>query len=103
MTLYYSGDVAQKPATDIFNSISGGTVPLFSNSITVSLQNDLDSVRITDADLIGGHLAFSFFNQTNDTIKGFFEVPEMSFNGVKFKHPFVPPPTSCCQNYRPIT
>jgi hypothetical protein len=101
MTLFYSGDVAEKPASDIFQYISAGIVPLFSNTYPISLQENLDSVFITNANLKGGLLAFSCSNQTNDTIKGYFLVPEMSKNGVPFKEPFVAVPNELYQKFGP--
>lgn len=100
MTLFYTGDVAQKLATDIFAFIKTGIVPLFSDTVVNPIQAP-NGVSITQAQLIGGQITFLFSNILHDTIKGFFEIPEMSLNGMSFKHPMTLLPDSTFQAYGP--
>ncbi len=91
MTLYYSGDVAEKPATDIFEFFK------FPPNAPIPVPDTLyefpfkvpDSVYIHRADVLTGQL-FVVINNTvlTDTITGNFYIPQMSKNGVVFKHPF---------------
>jgi len=88
MTLFYSGDVAEKPATDIFKFLESGIVPLSSDTVVNPIQAP-NGVSITQATLKGGEISFIFSNPTMDTIKGNFGIPEMTLNGVGFNHPFL--------------
>jgi hypothetical protein len=88
MTLFYSGDVAQKPATDIFKFIESGLVPLSSDTVSNPIQTP-NGVSISQAKLSGGTMSFVFSNPLSDTITGFFEIPELNRNGEGFKHPFI--------------
>jgi hypothetical protein len=87
MTLFYTGNVAEKRATDIFAFIKTGIVPLFSDTFSNPIQTP-GGVTLTQATLKGGQVWFVFNNTTNDTITGFYSIPEMSRNGDPFFHPF---------------
>lgn len=102
MTLYYSGDVAQKPATDIFAFLTqGGIVPLSDTVITNPIQAP-SGVTIRQAVLNAGQIRFLISNSFSDTLRGYFEIPEMSLNGVTFKIPFVVPPGAINTIYGPF-
>lgn len=92
MTLYYTGDVAQKPASDIFTFFENGIVPL-TDSIGTSPIQAPDGVSISRADLSSGTLLLIISNNTTDTITGIFEIPQMKLNGVVFRYPFKVAPT----------
>jgi len=88
MTLFYTGDVAQKPATDIFKFFQGGAFPL-SDTVSMSPIQAPDGVIIYKAVLKGGNIAVSIFNTFNDTITGVLHIPQMAKDGVPFAFPFV--------------
>jgi hypothetical protein len=87
MTLFYSGDVAEKPASDIFKFLESGLVPLNSDTVVNPIQAP-NGVSITQAKLKGGQVSFIFSNPTTEIITGYFGIPEMTLNGVGFNHPF---------------
>ncbi len=87
MTLFYSGDVAEKPATDIFKFLESGFVPLGSDTVVNPIQAP-NGVSITQAKLKGGQISFIFSNPTMQAISGNFGIPEMSLNGAAFFKPF---------------
>ncbi|MBL7827158.1 MAG: hypothetical protein JNJ57_11035 [Saprospiraceae bacterium] len=83
MTLYYTGDVAKKPASDLFPQLIGGfpiTDSIFSNPIPGPA-----GVKITRADLTQGNMYFVMKNFLADSIRGYFEIPQMTnMNGQVF-------------------
>lgn len=89
MTLYYSGDVAEKPATDIFEFFKFPDAPipvadtLYDFPLTVP-----DSVFIRRADVAAGKMNVVIKNGFTEPITGAFYIPQMSKNGVVFKYPF---------------
>lgn len=91
MTLYYSGDVAEKPATDIFAFFefppNAPPIPIpdtiYKYPLTVP-----DSVYIKRADVLTGELTVIIINKLQEPITGFFSIPQMSKNGQVFKWPF---------------
>ncbi|MFN0215413.1 MAG: hypothetical protein ACKVT2_14240 [Saprospiraceae bacterium] len=94
MTLFYSGDVAQKPASDIFKFLSGTVPILLTDSVIVNPIQSPDGVTIRVADILSGKIGFFMQNPTDDTLHGYFEITQMSLNGVIFQHPFLIPPDS---------
>lgn len=91
MTLFYSGDLAQKPATDIFAFFEGGLVPVTDTVALAPLQAP-DSVTIRQADLKSGTINVVIKNGTTDTVSGTFYIPQMTKNGQPFAYPFLLPP-----------
>lgn len=92
LTLFYSGDVAQKPASDIFKFLNN-TVPILITDTVV--DNPIQSptgVTIRIADILSGTIGFYIKNSTPDTLTGYFEIPQMSLLGVVFQHSFVVAP-----------
>lgn len=90
MTLYYTGDVAQKPATDIFASFTGGLFPL-TDTLSYGPLDSLPGVTIYQADLKKGKIGFTIYNILADTLTGTLRIPQMSKNGAVFKWQFVAP------------
>ena len=88
MTLYYTGDVVEKPATDIFEDFAGGVFPL-TDTISNSPIDTIDGVTIYRADLTKGRIGMSIFNVSSDTLTGTLRIPQMTKNGVEFVYPFV--------------
>lgn len=91
-TLFYSGDVAEKPATDIFNFLNS-TLPIImtDTAIFTPLQSP-DGVALRQADLLSGTIGFYILNNTPDTLTGYFEIPQLDLMGVVFRHPFTVAP-----------
>lgn len=82
MTLFYSGDVAKKYASDIFASstLQIGVVQMTDSVTSTQIPGPLGvSVRVTD--LKSGNLYFTMKNSTPDTIHGYYEIPLMVKNG----------------------
>ncbi|MDX2278755.1 MAG: hypothetical protein NW218_04170 [Saprospiraceae bacterium] len=92
MTLIYTGDVAEKKATDIFNFLENGLVPI-ADSVSSSPIQAPDGVTVTRADIKSGTITLIIYNNTPDTVSGIFEITQMSANGVVFNYPFTVPPT----------
>lgn len=90
MTLFYSGDVAQKPATDIFADFTGGLFPLI-DTVSYGPLDSLPGVSISRADLKKGKIGFTIYNSTADTITGYLRIPQMSKDGNVFTYPFIAP------------
>lgn len=101
MTLFYTGDVAQKPASDIFKFLEFGGVIMADSVITNPIQAP-NGVSVRQARLKEGKISIVISNPLNDTIRGSIEIPEMSLNGVKFSHPFVVPPHAVSQVVGPF-
>jgi hypothetical protein len=93
MTLYYTGDVAEKPATDIFASFTGGFFPLF-DTIGTSPIDMLEGVTIYRADLKKGRIQITAFNSKPDTLTCKLRIPQMSKDGEMFAYYFTLLPTS---------
>lgn len=87
MTLFYSGDVAQKPASDIFNFLQVGLITMPDSTITNPIQGP-SGVSVRVADFKSGTLGFYAKNESADTLTGYFEIPQMSLNGVVSTFPF---------------
>lgn len=91
MTLYYSGDVAEKPATDIFQFFNFPP-----NSPPIPVPDTLhkyplnlpDSVFVSRVEVLGGDLTVIIFNKLPYTVTGVFSIPQMSKNGQVFQYPF---------------
>ena len=90
MTLFYTGDVAEKPASDIFASFTGGLFPL-TDTVSYGPLDSLPGVTISRADLKKGKIGFTIFNLLADTLTGYLQIPQMAKNGVIFNYPFVAP------------
>lgn len=93
MTLFYSGDVAKKPATDIFTFFETGLVPI-ADTFTVAPFEAPDSVTIRRADLKSGTINIVIKNSLPDSIYGTFYIPQMTKNNVVFAYPFHLPPNA---------
>lgn len=91
MTLYYTGDVAEKPASDIFQFLQFGFIQLTDTVITNPIQAP-NGVTIREAALKSGNIVFAVTNTFSDTLTGYFEIPEMTFGGAPFTYAFVVPP-----------
>jgi len=93
MTLYYTGDVAEKPASDIFQFLQFGFIQLTDTVVTNPIQAP-NGVTIREAILKSGNIIFAVTNKFSDTITGYFEIPEMTSGGVPFTYSFTVPPES---------
>lgn len=89
MTLYYSGKVAEKPASSLLPPT--GIVPVIDTNALAPIQAPA-GVTIRVVRLKGTTLQLAIKNNTTDTIKGTFYVPQMVKNGVVFSLPFVVAP-----------
>ncbi len=94
MTLFYSGDVAEKPASDIFKFLEGTVPILLIDTVVNNPIQSPDGVTIRVADILSGKIGFYLQNTTPDTLHGYFEIPQMSLAGVVFQYPFVVAPDS---------
>ncbi len=92
MTLFYTGNVAEKKATDIFTFFQNGIIPLL-DSVTVNVLPLPVGVTFSKAQLNAGTLGFILTNQYTDTLTGRFEVPQLTKNGQVLTVPFTIPPT----------
>jgi hypothetical protein len=90
MTLFYTGNVAQKPATDIFAFFQDGPVPIPDTFYRYPF-NSPDGVTIREAHLKKGTITLVIQNSSPETITGTFYVPQMTKNGQPFALPFVVP------------
>jgi hypothetical protein len=102
MTIFYTGDVAQKPATDIFKFFENGGVFVLPDTNTINPLQAPSGVTIYEADLKSGYLGLSFFNTTSSVLHGTFWVPQMQKNGVPFSYDFVLPPNSTTVDSFPV-
>lgn len=92
MTLFYTGDVAEKPARDIFKFLNS-TLPILLTDTFVSAPLDSpDGVIIRVADISAGTIGFYLKNSTTETLTGYFEIPQLTLNGQSLKQPFVVEP-----------
>ena len=89
MTLFYSGDVAEKPATDIFEFFKFPDAPIPVPDTVYKLPIDVpDSVFIHRADVLSGILTVVINNGFDEPVNGTFIIPQMSKNGQPFTYPF---------------
>ncbi len=89
MTLYYSGDVAEKPATDIFEFFKFPDAPIpVADTFYRFPFNVPDSVYIHRADVFSGTLNVIISNKLTEAVTGTFYIPQMLKNGVVFSYPF---------------
>ncbi len=88
MTLYYTGDVVEKPATDIFEDFAGGLFPLL-DTVSSSPIDTIEGVTIFRADLTQGNIGITIINGSPDTLTGKLRIPQMTKNGEVFMFPFV--------------
>lgn len=93
MTLYYTGDVAEKPATDIFSAFPSGPAPIPDTSYQYPF-NSPDGVTIRDALFKGGTVNLAILNSTGVTLTGGFYIRQMSKNGNTFSIPLTVPPNA---------
>ena len=91
-TLFYSGDVAEKPASDIFKFLDGAVPIPLTDSVIINPIQAPGGVTIRVADILTGTIGFIINNTTPDTLKGYFEIPQMTLGGIPFTFPFVAPP-----------
>ncbi|MBL7808183.1 MAG: hypothetical protein JNN28_10225 [Saprospiraceae bacterium] len=92
ITLFYSGDVAEKPATDIFKFLNGTLPIIMTDTAIFSPLNSPDGVTIRQADILSGTIGFYILNNTPDTLHGYFEIPQLDLLGVALRQPFVVAP-----------
>jgi hypothetical protein len=89
MTLYYTGDVAEKPALDIYKEyfqlipIPFGKDTSFSNPIQTPA-----GLTVSKAVFKSGIIIFYLKNVRADTLSGYFEITQMEKNGQVFRYPF---------------
>ncbi len=92
MTLYYSGDVAEKPATDIFEFFKFPDAPIpVADTFYRFPFNVPDSVYIHRADVLSGTLNVIVNNLLPYPITGTFSILQMSKNGQPFTYQFTVP------------
>ncbi len=91
-TLFYAGDVAEKPATDIFKFLNGTLPIIMTDTAIFSPLNSPDGVTIRQADILSGTIGFYILNNTPDTLHGYFEIPQLDLMGVPLRQPFVVAP-----------
>ncbi|MBK6929633.1 MAG: hypothetical protein IPH12_01775 [Saprospirales bacterium] len=91
MTLYYSGDVAEKPASDIFAFFNfppnAPPIPVPDSLYAYPLEVP-DSVFVRRTDVLTGDMIVIIFNSLPEPVHGVFSIPQMSKNGVVFEYPF---------------
>lgn len=92
MTLYYSGDVAQKPASDIFKFLTNTLPIIMFDTVIINPLDVPAGVTIRQADILSGTIGFITKNSTADTIHGYFEIPQMTLAGETYKYYFLLPP-----------
>ena len=92
LTLFYTGDVAEKPASDIFKFLSGTLPILMTDTVISSPLDSPDGVIIRKADISAGTIGFYLKNSTPDVLTGYFEIPQLTLMGVSLKHPFTVAP-----------
>ncbi|TNE47117.1 MAG: hypothetical protein EP344_19820 [Bacteroidetes bacterium] len=89
MTLYYSGDVAEKPATDIFEFFKFPDAPIPVPDTFYKFPIDVpDSVYVHRADVKSGILTVVLNNGFDEPVHGTFHIPQMSKNGQSFSYDF---------------
>ena len=93
MTLYYTGDVAEKPASDIFNTFPSGPAPIPDTFYRYPFYSN-EGVTIREAVFKGGTINMAILNSTGVTLTGTFTVPQMSKNGATLTIPLTVPPNA---------
>jgi len=93
MTLFYSGDVAEKQATDIFQFFENGLVPI-ADSVFNAPFDAPDSVTVYRIDFNAGQMNLVIRNPLSEPITGTFYILQMTENGVPFSMPFTAPANS---------
>ena len=93
MTLYYTGDVAEKPASDIFNTFPSGPAPIPDTFYKYPFYSN-EGVTIREAVFKGGTINLAILNSTGETLTGTFTVPQMSKNGNTLSIPLTVPPNA---------
>lgn len=101
MTLFYTGDVAEKKATDIFTFFQPAVFPL-SDSITMMPLQFPEGVVLKEAHLNAGTLGFIFTNHFAETLTGRFEVPQLTKNGQPVIIPFTIAPSNAASIFGPV-
>ncbi len=101
MTLFYTGDVAEKKATDIFTFFQPAIYPL-SDSITMMPLQFPEGVGLKEAQLSAGTLGFIFTNHFPETLTGRFEVPQLTKNGQPIVIPFTIAPSGAASVFGPV-
>lgn len=102
MTLIYTGDVAEKPAKDIFTFLSSGILPVEDTLYYAPFQAPT-GVTIRQASLSGGKIAVLAGNPYPQPVTGTFYIPQMTKDGKQMAVPFsLPastlfPPTSTAE------
>lgn len=91
MTLYYSGDVAEKKATDIFTFFKNGLIPIADTFYKAPFEAPA-GVTVRRADLKSGTITISVYNNLTEPISGTFYIPQMRKDGKVFSYPFVAQP-----------
>lgn len=91
MTLYYSGDVAEKPATDIFEFFNfppnAPPIPVADTLYKYPLDVP-DSVYVSRVDVLNGDMTIIIINSLSEPVTGVFSIPQMSKDGKVFEYPF---------------
>jgi hypothetical protein len=93
MTLFYSGDVAEKQATDIFQFFETGLVPIADTIFNAPFEAP-DSVTVFRIDFNAGQMNLLIRNPLSEPITGTFYILQMTENGVPFSMPFTAPANS---------
>ena len=97
MTLFYTGDVAEKKATDIFDFFADKFIPMSDSLENYPLALP-DGVTIKQAKLKAGTLNFVINSTLSQTITGHFEITQMTKNGQVFQQPFTALPNQVWQS-----
>lgn len=101
MTLTYTGDVAEKPAFDIFNTFPSGPAPVPDTNYLFPF-NSPDGVTIRDALFSGGTINLLMLNNTGETLTGGFYVPQITKNGQQLYIPLTVPPNATAPYSTPL-
>ncbi len=90
LTLFYTGNVAEKKATEIFSFFADKFVPLFDSLESYALDIP-NGVVIKQAKMKAGMLTFVVNNTFTQPLTGYFEISEMTKNGQVFQQSFMAP------------
>lgn len=93
MTLFYTGDVAEKPATDIFSTFPSGPAPIPDTFYKYPFYS-AEGVTIREAVFKGGTVNMVVLNSTGVTLTGFLSVPQLTKDGQTLKLPMTIPPNA---------
>lgn len=93
MTLFYTGDVAEKKAFEIFSTFPSGPAPIPDTSYLYPFDSP-DGVTIRDALFSGGTINLLILNSTGETLTGGFHVPQITKNGQQLYIPLTVPPNA---------